>query len=114
MLIVQLFICSYSFYLFHFLVGVNFIDTAEIYPVPTKAETQGSTDAAIAKFLKSRKREEIILATKVAGRSDQMTWLRDNGEGSKVTRSQILESVDKSLKRLGTEYIDLLQIHWPG
>lgn len=93
--------------------GVNFLDTAEIYPVPTKAETQGSTDAAIAKFLKNRKREEIILATKVAGRADQMTWLRDNGEGSKVTRSQILESVDKSLKRLGTDYIDLLQIHWP-
>jgi aryl-alcohol dehydrogenase-like predicted oxidoreductase len=93
--------------------GINFLDTAEIYPVPTKAETQGSTDQAVNEFLKGRKREDVILATKVAGRAEQMTWLREDGSGSQLTRGQILESVDASLERLGTDYIDLLQIHWP-
>ncbi len=93
--------------------GINFVDTAEMYPVPTKPETQGATDRSVNKFLKGRKREDVILATKVAGRSDRITWLRDDGSGAEVTRKQILESVDKSLERLGTDYIDLLQIHWP-
>ena len=56
----------------------------------------------------------MILATKVAGRSDRITWLRKDESPAKVTRDQILESVDSSLQRLGTDYIDLLQIHWPG
>ncbi len=84
-----------------------------MYPVPTKAETQGRTDETVAKFLKGRKREDVILATKVAGRSDRITWLRDDGSGAIVNKNQIKQSVDKSLKRLGTDYIDLLQIHWP-
>mmetsp|Transcript_25694 Transcript_25694/g.31526 ORF Transcript_25694/g.31526 Transcript_25694/m.31526 type:complete len:406 (+) Transcript_25694:118-1335(+) len=94
--------------------GVNFLDTAEIYPVPTKAETQGRTDEAIRMFLQKRKREDIVLATKVAGRSG-ISWLpRSEPETpSCLTREQILFSVDKSLERLGTDYIDLLQIHWP-
>jgi len=93
--------------------GVNFLDTAEMYPVPTKAETQGATDAAVNKFLKGRNRDDVILATKVSGRAPHMTWMRDDGSGAEVSRSQILESVDKSLKRLGTDHIDLLQIHFP-
>lgn len=93
--------------------GINFLDTAEMYPVPTDAETQGMTDKTVGAFLKGRKREDVILATKVSGRSDRITWLRDDGSSAKVTRDQILESVDKSLERLGTDYIDLLQIHWP-
>ena len=93
--------------------GINFLDTAEMYPVPTKADTQGATDEAVKQFMKGRQREDVILATKVAGRSDRITWLRDDESGAKVNRKQILESVDKSLQRLGTDYIDLLQIHWP-
>lgn len=93
--------------------GINFLDTAEMYPVPTKPETQGKTDEAVAKFLQNRNREDVILATKVAGRSDRITWLREDGSGAIVNKQQIKESVDKSLQRLGTDYIDLLQIHWP-
>ena len=93
--------------------GVNFIDTAEMYPVPTKPESQGETDRTVAEFLKGRKREDVVLATKVAGRSDRITWLRKDGSNAIVNREQILESVDSSLERLGTDYIDLLQIHWP-
>lgn len=95
--------------------GINFLDTAEMYPVPTKPETQGSTDATVRAFLKGRKREDVILATKVCGRSSRVTWLprRNENTPAAVTREQILDSVDASLERLGVDYIDLLQIHWP-
>jgi len=88
-----------------------------MYPVPTKAETQGRTDKAVAAFLKTRKdRSDVILATKVAGRSDRISWLprRRPETLAEVTKEQILDSVDASLERLGVDYIDLLQIHWPG
>jgi len=94
--------------------GVNFLDTAEMYPVPGSLETKGKTDETIAVFLKGRRREDVILSTKVAGRAERITWLRKDGSSTVVNRAQILESVDESLKRLGTDYIDLLQIHWPG
>jgi len=99
--------------------GINFIDTAEIYPVPPNAETQGDTDRCVCEFLKKRDRKEIVLATKVAGRSPMLTYLprgenSDPEEGADLTRQQILDSVEESLKRLGTDYIDLLQLHWPG
>eukprot|EP01038_Epipyxis_sp_PR26KG_P005162 gene5162-7186_t len=94
--------------------GINFIDTAEMYLVPTKAETQGMTDKIIGKWLKSYDRSKIILATKVAGYSDRLLYLPGrNGKGSRVSKEQILVSVEESLKRLQTDYIDLLQIHWP-
>jgi aryl-alcohol dehydrogenase-like predicted oxidoreductase len=84
-----------------------------MYPVPPTKDTQGLTDKYISSWLKGQKRDDIILATKVAGYGTHNTYVRDNGETVRVTRDQIIESVDKSLKRLGTDYIDLLQIHWP-
>ena len=95
--------------------GVNFIDTAEGYPVPMRPETQGATDVAIAKWLKStqRPRDSLVLSTKVCGYNDRYTWFRESGEGTQLSKAQIHESVDTSLKRLGTDYIDLLQFHWP-
>jgi len=95
--------------------GINFIDTAELYPVPAKPETQGMTDKTVASFLKSHGREDVVLATKVCGNNDRMTWMprSEPGKPTSLTKEQILFSVDESLKRLGTDHIDLLQLHWP-
>ncbi len=95
--------------------GVNFIDTAEVYPVPPKAETQGRTEAYLGDWLSRNpsKRSEIILATKVAGRSQGLSWLRGGTELPKVDRRNIQQAVEDSLRRLRTDYIDLYQIHWP-
>jgi aryl-alcohol dehydrogenase-like predicted oxidoreductase len=93
--------------------GVNFVDTAEGYPIPLSAETQGATDRAIAKWMKSsgRPRDSLVLASKVCGYNERFTWFR--GGSTRVSRQQVLDSVDASLARLGTDYLDLLQIHWP-
>lgn len=95
--------------------GINFIDTAELYPVPAKPETQGKTDETVAAFLKNRNRDDVVLATKVCGYSDRMTWMprKESDTPTSLTKDQILYSVDASLKRLGTDHIDLLQLHWP-
>jgi len=95
--------------------GVNFIDTAESYPVPMEPGTQGASDRAIAKWMvtSKRPRDSVILSSKVCGYNDRYTWFRDSGEGTQLTKAQIHESVDKSLKRLGTDYLDVLTLHWP-
>ena len=95
--------------------GINMIDTAELYPTPGKPETQGNTDRIVAAFMKGRKRQDIILATKVSGYSERMTWMPRQvpNQPTRLTKDQILYSVDQSLQRLETDYIDLLQLHWP-
>ncbi len=93
--------------------GINFIDTAEMYPVPPKAETQGKTEDYIGTWLKknSALRDRLIIATKVVGPSRGFKWLRDGNIA--VDRRNILAAIEASLKRLQTDYIDLYQIHWP-
>ncbi|MEP3248142.1 MAG: NADP(H)-dependent aldo-keto reductase [Sneathiella sp.] len=93
--------------------GVNFIDTAEMYPVPPKEETQGLTEKYIGTWLKDHKdRDKIILATKAVGKSDN-TYFRGNGEISRLNAACLNAAVEDSLKRLQTDYIDLYQLHWP-
>ena len=94
--------------------GVDFWDTAEMYSVPPSAETQGSTERIIGTwFQKTGRRQDVILATKVAGLS-KMPWTRDaDVSWTRHTKDQIDEAVGKSLKRLQTDYIDLYQLHWP-
>lgn len=94
--------------------GVNFIDSAELYPIPPKPETRGATEEIIGSWIKARKnRDKIVLATKIAGRFDGADWFRDGGVSPRQTKAQIDFAVERSLKALQTDYIDLYQIHWP-
>lgn len=92
--------------------GINFIDTAEMYAVPAKAETCGATETIIGNWFEKNPgvRQKLVLATKVAGPSRGMPWIR---EGSGLTAQDILNSCEGSLRRLKTDVIDLYQIHWP-
>ncbi len=91
--------------------GVNFIDTAEMYPVPAREKTTGDTERIIGGWLqKTGRREEIVLATKIAGPNRGMQYVREDLSFNAAT---IKLSVEKSLKRLQTDYIDLYQLHWP-
>ena len=91
--------------------GVNFFDTAEMYSIPAKKETYGSTEKIIGNwFKKTGNRENVILATKIAGPNRNLNYLREENDFSPASLSYAL---DQSLKRLQTDYIDLYQLHWP-
>jgi aryl-alcohol dehydrogenase-like predicted oxidoreductase len=90
--------------------GVNFIDTAEMYPVAPRAETAHRTESYIGTWLKRQQREKLIVATKIAGPARGFSWIRN---GPRITREQINAALDGSLRRLQTDYVDLYQIHWP-
>ena len=93
--------------------GINFFDTAELYAVPMKPETRGKTSQFIGEwFLKTKNRNKIVLADKVAGASS-MPWLRPNDKKTCLNKKQIQFAIDRSLKDLKTDYIDLYQVHWP-
>ncbi len=90
--------------------GVNFIDTAELYSVPAKKETQGSTERIIGSWLKkSGKRDDVVIASKIVGPADFSDHIRKGG----FSKNEIADAIHKSLQRLQTDYIDLYQLHWP-
>ncbi|MDH4283861.1 MAG: NADP(H)-dependent aldo-keto reductase [Gallionellaceae bacterium] len=90
--------------------GVNLIDTAEMYPVAPRAETQGRTESYIGSWLRRQQRDKLIVATKIAGPARGFAWIRN---GPRITREHINAAIDGSLRRLQTDYVDLYQIHWP-
>ena len=91
--------------------GVNFIDTAELYPVPPSGEKYGDTERIIGCWLaqNSTRRKDIILASKIAGPG--LPYIRG---AAKISGDSVIEAVDATLKRLQTDYIDLFQLHWPN
>lgn len=91
--------------------GINFIDTAEMYSVPAKKETQGNSEKIIGSWLKATgNRDKVVIASKIAGPGKAMAHIRPNLGFSKAALS---DAIDKSLQRLQTDYIDLYQLHWP-
>jgi aryl-alcohol dehydrogenase-like predicted oxidoreductase len=94
--------------------GISFLDLAEMYPVPARAETFGLTEAIVGRWLKARPglRERLVIATKVAGPSRGYDWIRQGSQD--LTPAQIRQACEDSLRRLQIEHIDLYQIHWPN
>lgn len=94
--------------------GINFFDTAEMYPVPPKAQTFGATETMIGNWLNTRKsRDQVFLATKVTGRGDANPGTAHIRGGPRLSAEQIHNAINDSLKRLQTDYVDLYQLHWP-
>jgi len=91
--------------------GINFIDTAEMYPVPPKAETQGETEKILGNWLRHTSRDKAVVASKTSGPAIWLPWMREGN--SRFTEKNITDALEASLKRLQTEYIDLYQLHWP-
>ncbi|OBT08533.1 aldo/keto reductase [Vibrio sp. UCD-FRSSP16_10] len=91
--------------------GVNFIDTAEMYAIPATPDTYGKTESIIGDWVSRHQsqRQDVIIASKIAGPG--MHWVRDGGP---ITGESVIASVEQSLKRLQTDYIDLYQLHWPN
>ncbi|MEM6852066.1 MAG: aldo/keto reductase [Pseudomonadota bacterium] len=95
-------------------VGINLFDMAELYTIPPKPETAGECERIVGRWLTDRKRRgDVVVASKIAGRSDRLSWLREDGRLTRIIKRDILEAVEGSLKRLNVETIDLYQIHWP-
>ena len=94
--------------------GVNFFDTAELYAVMPRKETYGKTEEIIGNWFKEKKnRNKIILASKIASKSDGLEWIREGSKNLGFDKKNMNEAIDQSLKRLKTDYIDLYQLHWP-
>ena len=91
--------------------GVNFIDTAEMYPVPPKADTCTRTETMVGNWLQGQARDKIILGTKAAGPRRGLHWIR--GGPHSLDRDNIRSALEDSLRRLKTDYVDLYQLHWP-
>jgi len=92
--------------------GINFLDTAELYPSPMKAETYGETERHIGAWVKQRGgRDKVVIASKVAGPGGRIAYVRG---GPKLVEAQVRVAVEGSLQRLNTDYIDLYQVHWPA
>jgi aryl-alcohol dehydrogenase-like predicted oxidoreductase len=93
--------------------GINFYDTAEVYPVPPRAETVGVTEAIFGKWIKTRDRDSLIIATKVAGAASGWFVPPVRAGMTAIDRHHIERAVEGSLRRMGIDYIDLYQVHWP-
>jgi len=94
--------------------GINFFDTAELYPVMPRKETYGKTEEIIGNWFEGRKnRDKIILASKIASKSDGLEWIRSGSKSLGFDKKNLNAAIDASLKRLKTDYIDLYQLHWP-
>ncbi len=91
--------------------GINFIDTAEMYPSPASSETYGISEKILGKWLKRKNRSNLVIASKASGPGEFVPWIR--GGKSKHDLKNLTDAVDGSLKRLQTDYIDLYQLHWP-
>jgi aryl-alcohol dehydrogenase-like predicted oxidoreductase len=93
--------------------GVNFFDTAENYPVPPKEEWAGVTEEIVGRWLKTRRRDEVIIATKVSGPSHGWIKSAQRAGMTALDRHNITRAIEASLRRLETDYVDLYQTHWP-
>ena len=94
--------------------GVNFFDTAELYAVMPRKETYGKTEEIVGNwFYEKKNRDKIILASKIASKSDGLEWIREGSKNLGFDKKNMSAAIDESLKRLKTDYIDLYQLHWP-
>jgi aryl-alcohol dehydrogenase-like predicted oxidoreductase len=93
--------------------GIDFLDTAEVYPVPPQADLVGVTEQIVGRWLMGRQRDSVTIATKVTGPRHGWFAAPVRGQRCFIDRHQIIASCDQSLRRLQTDYIDLMQIHWP-
>ena len=91
--------------------GINFIDTAEMYPVPPKADTYTRTETIIGHWLKTQQRDQLVIGSKISGPRRGLGWIRNNDFS--LDRATIRQALHDSLTRLQTDYIDCYQIHWP-